>query len=391
MSNGEAPRLIDEEEDDPEETQSQPAEVLPGFTAKEQRIIVRYLHHMKEKCTDIHKLLECVCGESAAPYKLVKQWIYDNCKGQEDTQEQNKNAVSTATNGAISPKQTIPTDPALVYRMECLVNLDRRISIERASDMGMVTKQTAQHILCDVLGMKKVFDRWVPRLWTPEQRHYRVNIADELLKRYEEEGDSFVDRIIVGDETLVYYFTPNTLHRKSSAGVQGVLGVGEKFRPSLEQVRVSFMIFYDATGVLLAEHVPDITEGCGKMYAEIIKVHLTEAYARKRRGKKLNNCILLHDSTAPHISTTTQKVLKEIGLEALPHPPASPDFEPYEYWLYPFLRHHMQVSKYQERNSVIAALNHHLKHLTETDFSRSIKSLPNKWATCKDTSGLYVL
>lgn len=379
------------EEEDENQLDSVQAEVLPGFTAKEQRIIVRYLHHMKEQCSDIHKLLVSVCGESAAPYKLVKQWIYDNSKGQEDTTEQNKNAVSTATNGAVSPKQTAPTDPALVYRMEYLVNNDRRISIERAADMGMVTKQTAQHVICDVLGLKKVSERWVPRLWTPEQRHFRVSIADELLQRHEEEGDSFLDRIIVGDESLVFYFTPNTLHRRSSAGIQGVLGVGEKYRPSIEQVRVYFMIFYDVHGILLAEPVPNITEKNGERYSAILRDQLSSAYSRRRRGKDISNCLLLHDNTAPHMSSSTQKVLKDLGIQTLPHPPASPDFEPHEYWLIPFLRNHLQGSKHQERNGLIAAVNHHLKHLMDSEYQKSIKNLPSRWATCKDTSGLYVL
>lgn len=366
-------------------------EVLPGFTAKEQRVIVRYLHHMQTKCTEIHKLLEAVCGESAAPYKLVKEWISDNFKGVEDKDEQNKNAYSTATNGAISVKQTLPTDPALVYRMEMLVNNDRRLSIEKAAEMSMVTKQTAQHVLCDVLGLKKIFERWVPRLWTPEQRAYRVHVADELLARYEAQGEDFLDKIIVGDETVVYYYTPNTLRRTSLTISKGVLGVGEKYRPSIEQVRVHFMVFYDIHGLLLAEQVP-IGEGTdGENYANILKTHLADAYARKRRGKSLNNCFLIHDNTAPHSSKATRTVLGDLGIEALPHPPASPDFEPHEYWLIPFLKNTMKGATYQEKQVIITALNHHIKHLMECDFLKSIKSLPTRWAQCKDSSGLYVL
>lgn len=365
-------------------------EVLPGFTAKEQRVIVRYLHHMKEKSAEIHKLLVSVCGESAAPYKLVKEWIYDVSKGQEDKEEQNKNAVSTATNGAISPKQILPTDPALVCRMEYLVNMDRRITIDRASDMSMVTKQTAQHVLCDVLGLKKVSDRWVPRLWTPEQRAYRVNVASELLRRHEKEGEEFLDKIIVGDETVVFYYTPNTLRRVSVTNSQGVLGVGEKYRPSIEQVRVYFMVFYDIHGILLAEQVPSDSDNSSENYSRIIKEHLTDAYARRRRGKSLNQCLLLHDNTAPHVSTVSRNVLTELGIETLPHPPASPDFEPHEYWLIPSLRQSMKGAHFQERHAIITALNHHIKHLMEIDFNKSIKSLPTRWSQCIDTYGLYV-
>uniref|UniRef100_A0A2P2HWH6 Histone-lysine N-methyltransferase SETMAR-like n=1 Tax=Hirondellea gigas TaxID=1518452 RepID=A0A2P2HWH6_9CRUS len=362
-------------------------EVLLSFTAKEQRVIARYLHHMKTTSADIHKLLVSVCGEAAAPYKLVKDWVWDDSVGLEDDEEANKNAVSTATNGAISPKQILPTDPALVYRMEYLVNKDRRINMDRASDMCMVTKQTAQHVLCDVLGLKKVCERWVPRLWTPEQRAFRVGITDELLQRYEDEGETFLNRIIVGDETLVYYFTPNVIRRTS----KGIIHVGEKYKPSIEQVRIYFMLFYDVFGLLLAEPIPNNADIPSNKYATMLRENLTEAYSRKRRGRKLSNCLLLHDNTAPHISKVTQTAMKDIGMENLPHPPASPDLEPHEYWLIPYLRQCMKGAVHTERHGVTTALNHHIKNIKEEEYMKSINRLPARWETCKDTYGLYVL
>ena len=362
-----------------------------GFTAKEQRVIVRYLFHMKERPAEIHKLLDSVCGEAAAPYKLVKQWIYDDSKGQEDVEEQNKNAYSTATNGAVSVKQNIPTDPALVYRMEYLVNHDRRITIDKASEMTMVTTQTAQHVLCDVLGLKKVNERWVPRLWTPEQRAYRVTVCNELLDRYQKEGDEFLDRIIVGDEEVVFYYTPDKLRRVSTSMFQGVLGVGEKYRPSIEQDRVRIMIFYDRRGILLAEEVPEGIGFEGEAYANILKNHLAKAYAQKRKGKPISDCLILHDNTAEHYSKPAQTALKELGMEQLSHPPASPDIEPHEYWLIPFIKNHMRGGGTQDRHSVLNAVTHHLKKCIEEDFKKSIYGLPSRWAQCTDTSGLYVL
>jgi len=364
---------------------------LPGFGEREQRIIVKYLTFMKEPASDIHKLLSSVCGETAVTYRVVKRWIEDDAKGLEDEKEQNQNAVSKATNGTLSPKNAAPTDPALVCRIEFLVNNDRRVSVERAADMSTVSRQQAQHVICDVLGLKRVCERWVPRLWTPEQRNFRVSVADELLQRHEEQGDAFLDRIIVGDETLVYYFTPDQLHRKSSAGLQGAQGVGEKYRPSIEQVRVYFMVFYDVQGLLLAEPVPDITDACGHRYAKILRDKLTDAYAKRRKGKDLSKCILLHDNTAAHSSTNAKLALKDLGMTELPHPPASPDLEPHEYWLIPFLRSHLHNSKLQDRNGLIAAVQHHLKLLIDSDFNKSIKNLPKRWESCKDTLGLYVL
>ena len=47
--------------------------------------------------------------------------------------------------------------------------------------------------------MTKVHSTWVPYLLTPRQRHERVEACEELLARYEEEGNDFLSHIITGD------------------------------------------------------------------------------------------------------------------------------------------------------------------------------------------------
>ena len=42
-----------------------------------------------------------------------------------------------------------------------------------------------------LLGYTKVCSRWVPRMLTPEKKHKRVEICEELLKRYREKGRNF--------------------------------------------------------------------------------------------------------------------------------------------------------------------------------------------------------
>ena len=46
----------------------------------------------------------------------------------------------------------------------------------------------------------------MPRKWTPEKK--RVEICEELLKRYREEGDQFLLNIVTGDESWIHRFDP---------------------------------------------------------------------------------------------------------------------------------------------------------------------------------------
>lgn len=56
-----------------------------------------------------------------------------------------------------------------------------------------------QNIVSEVLGYHKVAARWVPQQLTDEHKRKRVECATECVRRYEEEGEDFLDSIVTGD------------------------------------------------------------------------------------------------------------------------------------------------------------------------------------------------
>jgi len=50
----------------------------------------------------------------------------------------------------------------------------------------------------------------VLRQLTVELKERLVDICQEILKRYEAEGDGFLGRTVTGDETCVHYHQPET-------------------------------------------------------------------------------------------------------------------------------------------------------------------------------------
>jgi histone-lysine N-methyltransferase SETMAR len=60
---------------------------------------------------------------------------------------------------------------------------------------------TAQGIMPDRLGMRRVSARWLPCLMTSEHMGVRVKKCQQYDRRYREEGDYFLNRVIAFDET----------------------------------------------------------------------------------------------------------------------------------------------------------------------------------------------
>ncbi|KAG7174500.1 Mariner Mos1 transposase-like 1 [Homarus americanus] len=358
------------------------------LSLRDQRVVVKYLYLKKIDPTEIHKQLMAVCGEGTTSYKVIRDWIQDFQDGREDLMDQCQRCVGS--NGGVNNGAVAPTDPAIVVRLEELINSDRRVTLEQASEMVNVTQHTSQMIITNVLGLKRVCERWVPRLLTPEQRQTRIATCQELVDRYEAEGDEFLTKIVTGDETYVTYYMPE----RRTSSVNKFPSSHEKAKVFQSKFRVLYAIYYDIQGLLLAHPVPDQTQMTSEYYAYLLRDLLVPAIKRKRRGPagKDREIILLQENTALHNTKVTQVALRDLNIETLPHSPDSPDLLPSEYWLYPHLKEQIKGSSFKDRSSTWSAIHHHTNSFTENELAASIRKLPDRWNRVIDFSGgLHIL
>jgi len=52
----------------------------------------------------------------------------------------------------------------------------------------------------------RVYTRWVPQMITQEQKDHYMQVFQDHLNHYKAEGDSFLDHIIIGDETWCHLY-----------------------------------------------------------------------------------------------------------------------------------------------------------------------------------------
>ncbi|UYV63820.1 FES [Cordylochernes scorpioides] len=58
--------------------------------------------------------------------------------------------------------------------------------------------------------MEASYRKWIPHSLNLDQKLNRIRVSKALLKRYEEEGDHFLDQIVTGDEIWCYHYDPST-------------------------------------------------------------------------------------------------------------------------------------------------------------------------------------
>ena len=89
--------------------------------------------------------------------------------------------------------------PEAIAVVEATLKENRRVTVHAITAHLDTSHGSAHHIVHDVLQFHKTSARWVPRHLTAELKERRVNACQELLKRFEAEGDGFLGRIVTGD------------------------------------------------------------------------------------------------------------------------------------------------------------------------------------------------
>jgi hypothetical protein len=134
-----------------------------------------------------------------------------------------------------------------------------------------------------------------------------------LLQRYEEHGEAFLSRIVTGDGTWVFHYTPES-KAESMTWKYPYSPVKRKFKTVQSPGKVMDTVYWDVHGVLLIDFTPSSSTVNAAAYQETLK-RLTEAIWRKRSGllTKGLGVLLLHDNARPHIPAATLNLLTSWG------------------------------------------------------------------------------
>ena len=247
-----------------------------------------------------------------------------------------------------------------IAAVEVIVKENRRVTVNEIAghlDMG---HGSAHHIVHDVLQFHKA---WVPRQLTAELKERRVDACQELLKRFEAEGDGFLGRIVTGDETWVHYHQPET--KKASKKWRHTSSPKpkkfRKLRTQPSEGKVMLTLFWDERGVILEHFMPRRNTVTCATYADFRKNHLRPAIKSKRR-ELLSTCVLLQrDNARPHTARSTIATIQHLFFEYLTHPPYSPDIAPSDFHFFGPLKEAMGGKSFRSDEEVQQAVHEWLR------------------------------
>ena len=122
------------------------------------------------KCNKVCEMLTKAHGESAKSITRVYEWYKRFPDGREDVEEdEHPGRPSSST-----------TDENVEKVKEMVIN-DRRITIREVADDVGISIGSCHEIFSNVLSMKRVAAKFVPKLLNFEQKQWRMEVALESL------------------------------------------------------------------------------------------------------------------------------------------------------------------------------------------------------------------
>ncbi|KAF2367618.1 Serine incorporator/TMS membrane protein [Trinorchestia longiramus] len=163
----------------------------------EARTNIKFMVKLGWKNSQIIDSLEQVYGDNAPKKSATYKWINRFRSGRNETED--------------DPRSGRPCTSVCVENIDAvrdLIEKDRRIITESVADTLNISVGSALTILVDSLGLSKLSARWVPRLLRPDQQESRADLSMEILNKWDENPELFLQRIVTGDETWLYQYDP---------------------------------------------------------------------------------------------------------------------------------------------------------------------------------------
>ena len=210
---------------------------------KEQRVCIKYCANLGRSAMETLTLIQQAFGDQNLSCAQVFQW-----------HALLKTGRTSVDNDEHTGRPTSCTTPETVAGIQEPICQDRYRTIQDIAEEVEIHYGTCQRVLTEQLGMHCAAAKFLPRILTDDQKQQRVNICTELCQLASND-ETFLSRVITGDESWVYGYEPET-KQQSSQWKSPMSPRPKMARQVKSNVKNMIITFFDVKGIVHKEFVP---------------------------------------------------------------------------------------------------------------------------------------
>lgn len=344
---------------------------------QEFRVLIKHCFLAKKNTVETKDWLDKHYPDSAPGKSTVEKWFAKFKRGEMSTEDDARSG---------RPKEAV-TDENIKKVKKIILN-NRKVNLLEISETLKISKERVGHIVHELLDMRKLCAKWVPRVLTVDQKHQRLDDSQQCLAIFNRNKTEFLRRYITMDETWLHHYTPES-NRQSAEWTARDEPRPKRAKTQQTAGKVMASVFWDARGIIFIDYLKKGQTINSDYYIALLE-RLQDEIAKKRPHLKKKK-VLFHQDNAPcHKSIKTMAKLHELGFELLPHPPYSPDLAPSDFFLFADLKRMLAGKRFRTDEEVIAETEAYFEAKDASYYKTGIEKLYDRYNRCITLEGNYI-
>lgn len=332
-----------------------------------QRNCIRFCVENELDGAQTYKMLEDCFGTDTMPKASVFEWHKRFESGQvsvNDDELGDRSATSSNDNH--------------IDEIKKLLGENHKLTIRDLVANTQISPESAQQIIRDQLGLRRVAGKLVPRELNFLHKRDRVDIAKDMLS-HACSDQGFIKRIITGDHTWIYYEDDQQSGEPNA----------KKARSSQPLKKTMLTVFIDYNGVVHHEFLPEGQVANRHYYVSVLK-RLREVLRIKRPNLWKNNSWVLHQDNAPYHNTVlVRRMLNQNKTNVIQHPADSPDLAPCDFFLFERLKKQLRETRFDSEDELVGNMKAALRGIQANETQQCFEGWVERWRKCIAAQGDY--
>ena len=140
--------------------------------------------------------LEKYYGDSAPSKTTICRWYAEFKRGRTDTEDAERSG---------RPNEVVT--PETIKKVRQIVFENHKLKLRDIADTLKMSYGSVYAILHVHLSMRKLLSKWVPRLFTVDQKQQRVVDSERCFELFRRNKPNFLRRYVTMDETWIHHYT----------------------------------------------------------------------------------------------------------------------------------------------------------------------------------------